>query len=148
MDRRDTVSAMRADDSKVGHPDLALWALFHETYSLNAVLISGKASSYLINQATIDFIDYFEVTGQHPFKPDDRPFLKSFGQERVISVGQSPSSKVPSLIPSEMHLIEQNPHQFWHRHRRVGIIELNSNLVRECAPVCVGLAEAADKIRQ
>src|SRR5215469_8348828 len=145
MNRRDTVGAVGTDDSKVRHPDLALRTLFHKTYLLNTALVPGKASSDVINQATIDFVDYLQVTGKHPLKPDDRPFLKRLGQQRVISIGQGPLSKVPSLIPTEVHLIEQNPHQLRHRHCRVRVIELNSNLVGECAPVCVGLAEAADK---
>src|SRR4029453_9399236 len=127
MDGRDTVSAMRADDSKVGHPNFALGAFFYKAYTLNTSLIFGKTSSDLINQATIDFVDDLQVTRQHPFKPDDRPFLKSFGQERVISVGQSPLGKIPSLIPSETRFIEQNPHQLRHGHRRVRIIGLKEN---------------------
>src|SRR5215475_6001539 len=148
MDRRDTVSAMRADYSKVGHPDLTLGTLFYKAYAPKTSLILWKASSDLINQATIDLVDYLQMTGQHPLKPTDRPFLKCLWQQRVISIGQGPLSKIPSLIPTEMHLIEQNPHQLRHRHCRVRVIELNSNLVRKCAPVRVGLAEAADKVRQ
>ena len=49
MNRRDTVGAMRADDGKVGHPNLALGTLFHQAYALNPSLISGKASSDFIN---------------------------------------------------------------------------------------------------
>jgi hypothetical protein len=47
-----------------------------------------------------------------------------------------------------MGLIEQNPHQLRHRHRWVRIVELNSNFVRQHAPFFVGLAEAANKVRQ
>src|SRR5262245_33497924 len=148
MDRRDTVGAMGAHDSKVGHSDLTLWALFYETYLLNAVLISGKAFPGLVNQAAINFVYYLQVAGQHPFKPNDRPLFKRLWQQRVIGIGEGPLSKIPGLIPTEMRLIEQNPHQLRHRHCRVRVIELNSNLVRECAPVRVSLAEAADKVRQ
>src|SRR5262249_51781052 len=148
MDRRNTVSAMRTNDGKVGHPNLALRTLFHETYAPNAVLISGKTPSDLINQATIDFVDYLQVTRKHPLKPDDRPFLKRLWQQRVISIAQGPLSKVPRLIPAEMYLVEQNPHQLRHRHRWVRVIELNGNLVGERVPVCVTLAEAANKVRQ
>src|SRR4029453_3771918 len=137
MDGSDTVSAMRTDDSKVGHPNFAFWTLFHKTYSLNPFFISGKASSDLINQATVDFVDDLQVTRQHPFKPDDRPFLKSFGQEGVIRVGQSPLGKVPSLVPSETRFIEQNPHQLRHSHCRMRIIELNTNFVGELFALCV-----------
>src|SRR4029453_1648867 len=146
MDGRDTVSAMRADDSKVGHPNFALGAFFYKAYTLNTSLIFGKTSSDLINQATVDFVDDLQVTRQHAFKPDYRPFLKSFGQERVISGGESPFGKIPSLIPSETRFIEQNPHQLRHRHCRVRIIELNSNFVGWFLPVGVGPSEATDKI--
>src|SRR5262249_33732596 len=148
MDRPDTVSAMGANDRKVGHANFALRTFFYKTYALKTSLVSGKASSNLINQATIDFVDYLQLTGQHPLKPDNRPFLKRLWQERVISIGQGPLSKVPSLIPTEMHLIEQNPHQLRHRHCRVRVIKLNRNLVGECATVCSTLAEATNKVRQ
>src|SRR5262249_36634834 len=110
MDSRHTVRAMGAGNSKVGHANFALGTLLDQTDALNPSLVSGKSASDLINQTTIDFVDDLQVTRQHSFKPDHGPFLKSFGQERVISVRQSPVSNVPSLIPSETPLIEQNPH--------------------------------------
>src|SRR4029077_19746067 len=74
MDSRDTVSAMRANDGKVGHPNFAFWTLFHEACALNTSLIFGKASSDLINQAAIDFVDDLQMTREHSLKPDDWPF--------------------------------------------------------------------------
>src|SRR5205823_302912 len=49
MNRRNTVRAMRADDSKVGHPNFSLGTFFYKAYALNASLIFGKAPSNLIN---------------------------------------------------------------------------------------------------
>ncbi len=146
MNRRDTVGAMRADDSKVSHPNLALGTLFHETYALNPSLISGKALSDLINQATIDFVDDLQMTRQHALKPGERPLLESFGQQCVIGVGQSPLCKVPGLVPTEMCFIEENPHQLRHRHRWMRIVKLNGNLVGKRLPVGVGSSEAAHEV--
>src|SRR5262249_17751345 len=80
MNCRDTVGAMRTNDSKVGHSNLALSTLFHETYALNPSLISGETLSNFITQAAINFVDDLQVTWEHSLKPDERPLLKSFGQ--------------------------------------------------------------------
>ncbi len=57
MDSRDTVRAMGADDGKVGHSNLALGTFFYNAYALNTSFVFGKASSDLVNQAAIDFVD-------------------------------------------------------------------------------------------
>ena len=54
MNRGDAVGAVRADDRQVGHPNLALGTLLHETYALDAPFVVGKACSNLIEQAAID----------------------------------------------------------------------------------------------
>ena len=38
--------------------------------------------------------------------------------------------QVPSLIPTEMHVVEQDAHQLGHRHARVRVVELDGDLVR------------------
>src|SRR5215813_1367789 len=111
MNRRDTIGAMRANDREVGHPDLALCTLFHEAYALNPSLISGEPFSNFINQAAINFVDDLEMTREHSLKPDERPLLQSFGEPRMICIGQGPLGEVPSLVPTEMCFVEQNPHQ-------------------------------------
>jgi hypothetical protein len=47
-----------------------------------------------------------------------------------------------------MGFIEKNAHQLGHRHRRVCIIELNSNFVGKRLPTGVGPSEPADKVRE
>jgi len=43
-------------------------------------------------------------------------------------------------------LVEQDPHEFRHRHRRVRVVQLDRRLFRQGAPVVVRMPEAADKI--
>ena len=37
---------------------------------------------------------------------------------------------VPGFVPSQMRLVEQNAHQFRHRHRRMRVVQLNGGLLR------------------
>src|SRR6478752_8443465 len=123
MNRSDTIGAMRANDGKVCHPNLAFGSLLDQTDPLHPSLVSRKTFSDFINQAAIDFVDDLQMTRQHDLKPTERPFFKSLREQRMIRVGQSPLGKIPSLVPAEMRFIEQNPHQLWHRHRRMRIVE-------------------------
>jgi hypothetical protein len=69
---------MRADDGKVGHANFALGTLFYKAYALNTSLVLGKATSDVVNEAAIYFVNNLQMPRQHPFKPDDWPFLESF----------------------------------------------------------------------
>src|SRR5262249_1645907 len=100
MDSCYTIRAMRAHDGKIGHANFALGTLFYKAYALNPSFILGKASSDLVNEAVIDFVNNLQMTRQHPLKPDERPFLESVRQESVISIGQSPLGKIPSFVPN------------------------------------------------
>ena len=64
----------------------------------------------------------------------------------MIGVGECSLGDVPSLIPAEMGLVEKDAHQFRDGHGRVGVVELNGDLVRESAPVLIVGAEAANDI--
>jgi hypothetical protein len=39
----------------------------------------------------------------------DWPFFESFGQQRMVGVGQAPL-RLPGFIPSQLRIVEQNPH--------------------------------------
>ena len=56
--------------------------------------------------------------------------------------------EVPSLVAAEMRIVEQDPHQLRHRHRRVRIVQLNRDFVRECVPIGIAATEAPHQIGQ
>ena len=85
---------------------------------------------------------------QHHLEPGERPFLERFRQQGVIGVGQRSLRQIPGLVPAEMRLIEQDPHQLRYRHRRMRVVELNRDLVGERAPIGIAAAEAPDEIGQ
>src|SRR5215475_15047667 len=53
---------------------------------------------------------------------------------------------MPSLIPSQVRVVEQNPHQLGDRHRRVRIVKLYGNFLGEQTPVGIVTVKAAHEI--
>ena len=83
---------------------------------------------------------------QHLLKVMKGPFFQCFRQERVIGVSQSALGNVPGFVPSEARVVEQDPHQFRHGQRWVGVVELDRYLVGESTPVVVVAQEAPHEI--
>ena len=106
----------------------------------------GKRVANVVEQAAIDLKDDLEVTRYQHLKPLDRPFLESFGQQRMVGVRQRSSRQVPGFIPSQLRLVEQNPHQLRHRHRRMRIVELDRDLVGKRAPIGVAASKPSHDI--
>ena len=148
MDGRDSVRAMRTRDGEIGHPHLPFRAFLDETHTLYPSFIAGKSRSHVIEQPAIDLVDDLEMTRQQDLEPFDRPFLQSFGQQRVIGVRQCFNCNGPSVVPTEMDLVEQNPHQLRYCHRRMRVIELDGDFVGQRVPVGVGCAKTAHEIRE
>ena len=148
MDGRDSVRAVRTRDGQIGHPHLPFCAFLDETHTLYPSFIAGKSRSHVIEQPAINLVDDLEVTWQQDLEPFDRPFLQSFGKQRVIGVGQRFYRDGPSVIPTEMDLVEQNPHQLRYCHCRMRVVELDGDFVGECVPVGVGHAKTAHEIRE
>ena len=64
----------------------------------------------------------------------------------MIGVGQGPAGQVPRLVPVEPGLVQEDPHQLRDSQRGVGVVELDRNLVGECAPVVAARAEPPDDV--
>ena len=102
----------------------------HRVPSLDAAFVARIPCADLVKQAAIDLKDDLQMTRQHQLKMSERPFLKRFGEQGVVSVRQSLLCDLPCLVPGEMRFVEQNPHQLHReapdsycrpRHRRVDI---------------------------
>ena len=56
--------------------------------------------------------------------------------------------EVPRLVPTEFRPVEQDAHQLGHGHRRMGVVELDGDLVRQRRPVVPAAAEPGDDVGQ
>ncbi len=148
MDRRHAVGAVRADDRQVGHAHVLVRAFLDQADALDAAFVAREAGANVVEQPAIDFKNDLEVPRHHHLEPFHRPLLQRFGQQRVVRVAQRSARQVPGLIPSQLRVVEQNPHQLRHRDRRMRIVELDCGLVGQRVPIGVAAPEASDDIGQ
>ena len=102
------------------------------------VMITGclirVAGVHLFNETAIDLFDDLINTWQQFRDHGDRPFFKGFRKYGVIGEADGFNGHVPGGIPIVMFFIDEDTHQFRNTECRMGIIDMDTNLVREtCA---------------
>ena len=103
----------------------------------------GKLRAHLVEEAAVDLVDDLQVARQEPAEQLDRPLLQRLGQQRVVRVGEGVPRDVPGLVPVQLVLVDEQPHQFGHGDRRVGVVELDGPLLVEAARAAAPAAGAA-----
>ena len=68
------------------------------------------------------------------WKSADAPLLERLGQQRVIGVGKGARDEAPRLVPRHAVLVVEEPHQLDDGDRRMRVVELDGDLVRESPP--------------
>lgn len=58
----------------------------------------------------------------------DGPLLESFWEDSVVGEEERAGDDIPSSVPCDILLIEENTHEFWNGKRRVGVIELDGSV--------------------
>src|SRR5262245_3244272 len=96
-----------------------------------------------MEQAAIDLEDDLEMPRQRVFKPRKRPLLQRLRKQCVVSVCKCSLSDIPCFVPSQMLVVQKNPHQFRDSHRWMGVVELNGDLLGKRAPIRVGTPETS-----
>src|SRR5262245_734606 len=123
-------------------------ALLDQAHALDAALVAGEAAPHVVEQSTVDLEDDLQMARQEQLERRDGPLFESLGQQRVVGVCQCSLSEVPSLIPSEMRLVEQDSHQLGDGNGRMGIVELNGYLFGKLVPAGIRASISPDQIGQ
>src|SRR4029077_1908226 len=143
-----SVGAVRTDNGQVCHSNLALSTLLDYARAHCASFIPRETTPNLVDQAPVNLKDDFQMTREHVLKPRERPFLESFGQQRMVRVCKCIFCDVPGRLPSEMRVVKQDSHQLGDCQCRVGVIELDGYLFWEPVPIIVAVPEAPHQIGQ
>ena len=143
---RHAVGAVRADNGQVGHADLALGTLLDEAYALDAAGVAGETLPHRLEQAAVDLqlISRCRGSSARTTPAAISPGLRAC----VVRIRQRPLGEVPGLVPAQVRVVEQDAHQLGHRQRRMRIIELDGDFLRQHAPVGVAAPEAPHQIGQ
>ncbi len=84
-----------------------------------------------------DLINSWKQSGENL----DRPFFQSFCHNRMICIGTGLCRNRPCIIPSHSFFIHQKSHQLCYRQRRMRIIHLKYNFIRQHANIRVVFLE-------
>ncbi len=101
-----------------------------------------------MKQTAVDLEDDLEVPRQHLCKPRQWPLFQRFGQQRVVGVCNRSLRDVPGFVPSQMLIVQEDPHQLRNGHRRMSVVKLNGGLLGKRAPIRIGAPETARQIGQ
>src|SRR5262249_26343646 len=96
----------------------------------DAALVAGEAVADGIEQSTVDLEDDLQMARQQQLEPREGPLFERLGQQRVVRVRERPPREVPGLIPPEMRLVEQDPHQLGDGNGGMRIVELDGGPFR------------------
>ena len=107
-------------------------------------------------------VTYLEMTGEKVLHQGNGPLLESFGKYCVVGVTESLLDNcillvneykvdvvlltVPGIVPVQALNINQYPLELGNGQRRVGIVELDGDLVGELTPSTLALLESTDNV--
>ncbi len=148
MNLRHAVRAVGADDGQVGHADLLCRAFLDQAHPLNAALVARESRAHEVDQAPVDFKDDLQVPWQQRLEPGHGPFLEGFRQQRVVGVRQRSLCEAPGLIPFQVCLVQQEPHELGNGNRGVRVVELDSDFLGQRVPIVVVATKPADEVRE
>ena len=66
----------------------------------------------------------------------------------MAGVGEGAAGDGPGLVPADPVLVHEQPHELGYRQHRMGVVELDDDLVGERLPVAVAEPEPADDVPQ
>ena len=107
-----------------------------------------EGAADVVQVTTVDLVDDLQVARDQYLEQLDRPALQRLGKQRVIGVGQCANGKSPGLIPRQARLIQQQAHQLGDRQRRMRVVHLDRDVVRQACPIQALAPEARDDVLQ
>ncbi len=134
----DTVDSVAADRGEIRHAHALAALLADQGHASHPRLVAREARMHFIQEPAIDLVDDLEVTRQKLAEHRQGPGLQSLRQQGVVGVAQRRHGDCPRVIPLELPLVYQEPHQLGDRDRRMRVVELQCPLFGERLNGAVG----------
>src|SRR5208282_4772284 len=122
---------MASDYCQPGHMHPSLTLPGYQGHCHLALLFAGEFCVDLYQKSSVNFLNDLEVARQKISHKTFGPYFEGFRQYRMIRIGKGFNCDSPRIFPSDAFLIDKYPHQFCNSYGRVGIVELDSNFIRE-----------------
>ena len=141
-----TVDLVRTNNSQVSHADHLGLGLLDDGNAGKHVAILGELALDGLEEEQVDVVDELEVAGQEMLEQGDGPFLESLGKDGVVGITESAGDNVPCLLPVKALEIHKDTLELDNSQSRVGVVELDGDLVGELLPCALGLLETTDNV--
>ncbi|OIQ83854.1 hypothetical protein GALL_343470 [mine drainage metagenome] len=126
---------MAADDRQMWHAHAAPARLVDDRDTLEQVAVAREQVVHHVHEMMVDGVDDLQMARQHAAEHVDRPGFEGFRHQGVVGVGENARDQIPGVIPLQVPHVDQLMHHFRHGDGRVGIVELDANLLRQQLPV-------------
>ncbi len=84
-----------------------------------------------LQEVVIDFKNNLQMTRQDFTDHIYRPGFQRLAHQRVVGVGEDLTHHLECVVPGKLMLIDQQTHQFRDRQHRVGVVQVDGDLIRE-----------------
>ena len=128
------VDRVRADDGEVGHAEGFGAVLVDEGEHSFLVIVAGPLRLDRLHEAPIDLENDLSVARQHLVEERQTPLFQRLGEKRVVGVAEGAGDDSPGVGPVELLLVHEDALKLGDGHGRVGVVELDGNLVGEVVP--------------
>ena len=132
MDLRDAVDTVAADDGEARHMN---HIILDDGERMHLALVLRIALAHIDEPAAVDLVNDHIDARQKRLEHLDRPLLKGLRHDRVIRVRHRVLRDGPRLVPLEPLLIDEDAHELCDTERRMRIVDMDGNLLREVVDV-------------
>jgi hypothetical protein len=141
VDGGDAVDILGGHDGQDGHADvlLAVVRLLDDGELADLLPVVPELGPDRLQEPPVDVIDDLRVPRQQLFEHGDRPLLQRLGQDRVVGKVAHLRDEIPRLGPPQSLEVHEHAHELGNQERRVRVVHLERDLVRERVPVVVAL---------
>ena len=106
---------------------------------MHLILIAGVTLPYIDEPAAVDLVDDHVDARQQILEHTDFPFFKSLRHDGMIGIGNGLLRNLPCLVPTEPLFIDENAHELCDTERRMGIVDVDGDIIREFLEIAASL---------
>ena len=100
----------------------------------------------LETETAVDLLDDHVDARQQLADILHRPLLQRFRHDRMVGVCDGVLRDIPGLIPVIAEIIEQHAHQLWNAQHRMGVVELDGDLLMQVVQVRIAAQMPPDDL--
>ena len=143
---RYTVDGMAHQHRQVGHAHPALAGLVHQRYAAQQLGVVAVLLRHAGEEARVHVEDDLQVARQDAAHHLHRPGLQRLVHQRVVGVREDLLCVAPGGVPVEAVFVDQQAQQLGHGQHRVGVVEVDADLLGQLVEGVVGAQVAAQQV--